>query len=181
MTGTAAAAGPPATSAGQPASSSTAGQHPTATVLATDAPVSLVAESADAAGAPAEPTPAGLPANEARLKRIERFTDRSMHWLRAPYGSVPHGRPLRTRRTENPESARSGASAISERDMLHVVPMVNADGQTAVRADEGTVENAPLSPQHHHMHGEYPSAWISQKHPITAEEARGYEFLCVSG
>eukprot|EP00959_Pyramimonas_sp_CCMP1952_P262287 5484749-Pyramimonas_sp.AAC.1 len=72
---------------------------------ATDVQMPLVAESADAAGAPAETTPAGLPANEAWLRRIERSTDRSMHWLRAPDGSVPYGRPVCARRTESPASA----------------------------------------------------------------------------
>eukprot|EP00959_Pyramimonas_sp_CCMP1952_P006308 131954-Pyramimonas_sp.AAC.1 len=43
------------------------------------------------------------------------------------------GNPLRSRRTESPVSARSG---MSERDMLHLVLMINADGQNTVRADE---------------------------------------------
>eukprot|EP00959_Pyramimonas_sp_CCMP1952_P262835 5495919-Pyramimonas_sp.AAC.1 len=59
--------------------------------------------------------------------------------------------------------------------MLHAVLTFNADGQDAVRADEDTSGNTPLSPHHPHMHDEYPSAWIFQKHPITEEEeARGY-------
>eukprot|EP00959_Pyramimonas_sp_CCMP1952_P304136 6365427-Pyramimonas_sp.AAC.1 len=88
---------------------------------------------------------------------------------------MPDGRPLRNqRRTEGPVSGRSGTSAISERDMLFAVLMVNADGQIALRVDEDTFENMPLSSQHPHMCDEYPSAWISEKHPITDEEARGY-------
>eukprot|EP00959_Pyramimonas_sp_CCMP1952_P181658 3797992-Pyramimonas_sp.AAC.1 len=55
------------------------------------------------------------------------------------------GHPLRSRRTGGPVSARSGASAISERDMLQTVLMVNAEGQNAVRVEEGTFENMPLT------------------------------------
>eukprot|EP00959_Pyramimonas_sp_CCMP1952_P122439 2559675-Pyramimonas_sp.AAC.2 len=86
---------------------------------------------------------------------------------------MPYGRPLRQRRSESPVSARSGTSAISERDMLHAVLMVNPDGQIAVRADDDTFENTPLSPQHPHMYDEYPSAWTSQKQPIRGG-GRGY-------
>eukprot|EP00959_Pyramimonas_sp_CCMP1952_P189783 3970271-Pyramimonas_sp.AAC.1 len=59
---------------------------------------------------------------------------------------MPHGRgnrPRSQRMTESPVSARSGIGAISERDMLHAVLMVNADGQMDMRADEDTfVESA---------------------------------------
>eukprot|EP00959_Pyramimonas_sp_CCMP1952_P298993 6253884-Pyramimonas_sp.AAC.1 len=37
---------------------------------------------------------------------------------------------------------------MSERDMLHIVLMVNADWQIAMRADENTFENMPLSSQY---------------------------------
>eukprot|EP00959_Pyramimonas_sp_CCMP1952_P048580 1014311-Pyramimonas_sp.AAC.1 len=51
--------------------------------------------------------------------------------------------------------------------------MVYTDGQT-VRADEDTFEDIPLAEQHPYRHDEYPSSWISPKHPITQEEATGY-------
>eukprot|EP00959_Pyramimonas_sp_CCMP1952_P388319 8137118-Pyramimonas_sp.AAC.1 len=65
---------------------------------------------------------------------------------------MPYGRPLRQRRAGSPVSVRIGTSAISERDMLRTVLMVNADGQIAMRADKDTSENMPLSPQHSHMY-----------------------------
>eukprot|EP00959_Pyramimonas_sp_CCMP1952_P095329 1993605-Pyramimonas_sp.AAC.1 len=79
---------------------------------ATDAPMPLVAESADIAGAPAAAVPAGLPANDQWQRRI-RATEMSAQWLQVPYGSMPYGRPLRTRRPRT-QRARSGAIAISE-------------------------------------------------------------------
>eukprot|EP00959_Pyramimonas_sp_CCMP1952_P444044 9296571-Pyramimonas_sp.AAC.1 len=54
--------------------------------------------------------------------------------------------------------------------------MAHADGQIAVRADDGSFERAPIFPQHPHMYDGYPSAWTSQKQPITEEEAR----LCMN-
>eukprot|EP00959_Pyramimonas_sp_CCMP1952_P256052 5348037-Pyramimonas_sp.AAC.1 len=73
------------------------------------------------------------------LRRMERATERSAEWLRAPHTIAPHGRDIRPRsqrRKQSPVSARSGNSAMSERDMLHAVSMVNPDGQVALRADE---------------------------------------------
>eukprot|EP00959_Pyramimonas_sp_CCMP1952_P176693 3693068-Pyramimonas_sp.AAC.1 len=62
-----------------------------------------------------------------------------------PYGRA-RGSPRRSRRIEGgPVSVRSGASVIFERGMLHAVLMVNADGLNAVRADEDTFENIPLT------------------------------------
>eukprot|EP00959_Pyramimonas_sp_CCMP1952_P323443 6768426-Pyramimonas_sp.AAC.1 len=91
---------------------------------------------------------------------------------------MPYGRdtrPRSQRRTESPLSARSGISAISERDMLHAVSIVNTDGQIGMRADEDTFMNMPLAyAPHPHMHDEYPTAWTFEKNPITEEEARGY-------
>eukprot|EP00959_Pyramimonas_sp_CCMP1952_P011612 243933-Pyramimonas_sp.AAC.1 len=51
--------------------------------------------------------------------------------------------------------------------------MANAGGQIAVRADGDTFKHTPLSPHQPHMYGEYPTAWISQKHTITEEESTG--------
>eukprot|EP00959_Pyramimonas_sp_CCMP1952_P120379 2517229-Pyramimonas_sp.AAC.1 len=87
---------------------------------------------------------------------------------------MPNGRPRRARRIESPASTRCGASAVSERDMLHAVLMVNADEQIAARPDDDTFEATPLSPQQPPTYDEYPSAWISQKYPIAEEGARGY-------
>eukprot|EP00959_Pyramimonas_sp_CCMP1952_P224759 4699873-Pyramimonas_sp.AAC.1 len=71
-------------------------------------------------GAPTAATPAGFPANDQWLRRIERATERSSHWLQVSHGYTPYGRPLRNqRRAESPLSIRSGTSAISERDLLH--------------------------------------------------------------
>eukprot|EP00959_Pyramimonas_sp_CCMP1952_P169054 3531585-Pyramimonas_sp.AAC.1 len=53
--------------------------------------------------------------------------------------------PLRSRWTDSPVSARSGASAMSERGALQTMLMVSADGQNAVRADEDSLDNAPLA------------------------------------
>eukprot|EP00959_Pyramimonas_sp_CCMP1952_P283505 5926728-Pyramimonas_sp.AAC.1 len=75
-----------------------------------------------------------------------------------PYGRM-RGNPLRQRRTDCPVSARSGASAMSERDVLHAALMVNTDGQNAARADEGTFENIPLT-QQPPTWGECPSDWV---------------------
>eukprot|EP00959_Pyramimonas_sp_CCMP1952_P090162 1887448-Pyramimonas_sp.AAC.1 len=73
---------------------------------------------------------------------------------------------------ESPASVRSGVRAISERDMLHVVSMVNR-WPTGMRVGEDTFMNMPLaSAPHPHMHDEYPTAWISEKNPTTEEEAR---------
>eukprot|EP00959_Pyramimonas_sp_CCMP1952_P200272 4188697-Pyramimonas_sp.AAC.1 len=104
-------------------------------------------------------TSAGLPANEAWLIRMERAG--------APCGSNPR----RQRRTESPVSVRSGASAMSGRDMLQTVLMINSDGQNAVRADEDTCDNIPLT-QQRPTWGEYPSDWILQQCPVTEEENR---------
>eukprot|EP00959_Pyramimonas_sp_CCMP1952_P116027 2425604-Pyramimonas_sp.AAC.1 len=74
--------------------------------------------------------------------------DRSAEWLQSPRGYMPHGRdtrPRSQRRAESPVSARSGISAISERDMLHNVLMVDTDGQMSMRADEHTLMNMPTS------------------------------------
>eukprot|EP00959_Pyramimonas_sp_CCMP1952_P063220 1321346-Pyramimonas_sp.AAC.1 len=54
---------------------------------------------------------------------------------------MPYGRDIRPRNQRRAESlacARSGASAISERDMLRTVLMVNTDGQIYTLADEDT-------------------------------------------
>eukprot|EP00959_Pyramimonas_sp_CCMP1952_P458867 9477331-Pyramimonas_sp.AAC.1 len=70
---------------------------------------------------------------------------------------------------------RSGYSGISERDMLHTVLMVSADGQMSTRAEEDTFMSLPtVSRSHPYTYDEYPTAWISEKNPITEEEARGY-------
>eukprot|EP00959_Pyramimonas_sp_CCMP1952_P010530 220673-Pyramimonas_sp.AAC.1 len=58
------------------------------------------------------------------LRRMERATERSAQWLPAPQTHMPHGRdtrPRSQRSAESPVSARSGISAIYERDMLHTV------------------------------------------------------------
>eukprot|EP00959_Pyramimonas_sp_CCMP1952_P263614 5513029-Pyramimonas_sp.AAC.1 len=65
------------------------------------------------------------------------------------------GNPLRSRRTERPVSARSGASAIFERGMLQTVLMVNAGGQNAVRADADTFGNVPLTDRYRFRDDEY--------------------------
>eukprot|EP00959_Pyramimonas_sp_CCMP1952_P261971 5478213-Pyramimonas_sp.AAC.1 len=61
-------------------------------------------------------------------------------------------------------------SAISERDMLRTVSMVNTDGQIGMRADEDTLRNMPLASAPR----EYPAACIFEKSPATEEEAREY-------
>eukprot|EP00959_Pyramimonas_sp_CCMP1952_P313822 6569275-Pyramimonas_sp.AAC.1 len=112
------------------------------------------------------------------LRRMERATERSAHLLQVSHAHMPYGRDIRPRsqrRTETPVSARSGSSAISERDMLHAVLMANADGQVAMRADEDDAfRNMPLSSaQRPHVRDECPSAWIFEKIPIAEEEAHG--------
>eukprot|EP00959_Pyramimonas_sp_CCMP1952_P406602 8522091-Pyramimonas_sp.AAC.1 len=52
----------------------------------------LVAEPANNAGAPAVTAPAGLPANDARLRRIEKTTERSANWLQISHAYTPYGR-----------------------------------------------------------------------------------------
>eukprot|EP00959_Pyramimonas_sp_CCMP1952_P358200 7500257-Pyramimonas_sp.AAC.1 len=84
-------------------------------------------------------------------------------------------RPRSLRKTESPATARSGVSAISERDMLHTVLMVNTDGQAGMRADEDTFMSMPTtSASRPHAYDGYPTAWICEKNPISEEEARGY-------
>eukprot|EP00959_Pyramimonas_sp_CCMP1952_P041520 868363-Pyramimonas_sp.AAC.1 len=59
-------------------------------------------------------------------RRMERAAERSAQWLQAPHTHMPFGRdtrPRSQRRTGGPASARSGISAISERDMPHTVLM----------------------------------------------------------
>eukprot|EP00959_Pyramimonas_sp_CCMP1952_P449391 9409693-Pyramimonas_sp.AAC.1 len=91
---------------------------------------------------------------------------------------MPRGRdtrPRSQRRTESRASARSVISAISERDMLHTVLMVNTDGQMGMRADEDTFMNMPTtSAVRPYTYDQYPTAWIFEKTPITEQEARGY-------
>eukprot|EP00959_Pyramimonas_sp_CCMP1952_P307217 6430173-Pyramimonas_sp.AAC.1 len=69
MTGAAAIAEPPAASAGQPAAPPYVWPNATATMPAAGMQMPLVAESTASAWAPAAATPAGLPANEAWLRR----------------------------------------------------------------------------------------------------------------
>eukprot|EP00959_Pyramimonas_sp_CCMP1952_P015494 328425-Pyramimonas_sp.AAC.1 len=76
---------------------------------------------------------------------------------------MPHGRdtrPRSQRRTESLASARSGISAISERDALHTtVSMVNADGQVGMRADEDAFMNVPAtSASRPYTYDGYPTA-----------------------
>eukprot|EP00959_Pyramimonas_sp_CCMP1952_P203205 4249541-Pyramimonas_sp.AAC.1 len=54
-------------------------------------------------------------------------------------------RPRSQRRTESSVSVRSGISAISERDMLRIVLMVNTDGQAGMRTDEDTFMYVPTT------------------------------------
>eukprot|EP00959_Pyramimonas_sp_CCMP1952_P229548 4799436-Pyramimonas_sp.AAC.1 len=84
----------------------------------------LVAEPANNAGAPAATAPAGLPATDLWLRRIQRATERSAHWFQVSHTYVPYGRGIRPR---NQRRAEIPVSARSERDMLHSVLMVNAD------------------------------------------------------
>eukprot|EP00959_Pyramimonas_sp_CCMP1952_P150491 3149472-Pyramimonas_sp.AAC.1 len=79
------------------------------------------------------------------------------------------GNPLRPRLAGSPVCVRSGASAKSERDVLQTALMVNTDGQNAVRADEDTFENLPLT-QLFPTWCEYASAYICQYCPVTEEE-----------
>eukprot|EP00959_Pyramimonas_sp_CCMP1952_P298992 6253863-Pyramimonas_sp.AAC.1 len=77
---------------------------------------------------------------------MERATDRSAQWLQSSHAYMPYGRDLRSRsqrRTESPVSMRSGNRGISERDMLHTLLMVNADGQMGIRAEEDAFMNMP--------------------------------------
>eukprot|EP00959_Pyramimonas_sp_CCMP1952_P001165 23182-Pyramimonas_sp.AAC.1 len=88
---------------------------------------------------------------------------------------MPRGRdtrPRSQRSTEGSASVRSGIGAISERDMLRIVLMVNTDGQMGMRADEDTFMNVPTtSASRPCTYDEYPAAWIFVKNPITEEEA----------
>eukprot|EP00959_Pyramimonas_sp_CCMP1952_P412024 8634218-Pyramimonas_sp.AAC.1 len=124
-----------------------------------------IAEPAASAGTPATSTRAGLPANEARFRRMERAD--------TPRGRM-RGNPLRSRRTDSPVSVRSGASAMSERDVLQTVLMVNTDGQNAVRVDKDIVENIPLTQQYPFRSDEYPVIGPPQQYPVTEEENRAY-------
>eukprot|EP00959_Pyramimonas_sp_CCMP1952_P354493 7426133-Pyramimonas_sp.AAC.1 len=76
---------------GQPALSSSAVQATAAIAPATDAHMPLVAEPANNAGAPAATAPAGLPDNDMWLKRIERATESSAHWLKYHMHTCPTG------------------------------------------------------------------------------------------
>eukprot|EP00959_Pyramimonas_sp_CCMP1952_P461827 9482237-Pyramimonas_sp.AAC.1 len=118
-------------------------------------------------------TPAVLPASDLWLRRMGRATERSAQWPQAPHTYMPYGRDIRPRsqrRTESPVSARSGNSAISERDILHAVLMVNTDGQVAMRADEDTFLNMPLSSTPHpHMYDEYSLSLIHISEPTRPE------------
>eukprot|EP00959_Pyramimonas_sp_CCMP1952_P298146 6236501-Pyramimonas_sp.AAC.1 len=135
-----------ATPAGQPASSANAGLATEATTPpgtpAIDAPMPLAAETANNAGAPATSAPLPATVNDTWLRRMERAIDRGSQWLQSARAYMPDGRDIRPRnqrRTESPASVRSGNTAISERDMLHAVFMVNTDGQMGMRADGDTV------------------------------------------
>eukprot|EP00959_Pyramimonas_sp_CCMP1952_P252733 5280247-Pyramimonas_sp.AAC.1 len=109
---------------------------------------------------------------------MERATDRSAQWLQSPRTHVPHGRDLRPRsqrRAGGPVSVRSGSGAISERDMLRTVFMVNTDVQMGMRADGGAFLNLPtISASDPYTYGEHRAAWISETDPSTEEEARGH-------
>eukprot|EP00959_Pyramimonas_sp_CCMP1952_P408157 8554121-Pyramimonas_sp.AAC.1 len=48
-----------------------------------DAPMPLIAATANSAGTPATTTPAALPANDMWLTRLERSTEGSAQWLQA--------------------------------------------------------------------------------------------------
>eukprot|EP00959_Pyramimonas_sp_CCMP1952_P420273 8802447-Pyramimonas_sp.AAC.1 len=83
----------------------------------------LRAETANNAGAPAATAAAAVLVNDMWQRRMERAADRSAHWLQSPHNYMTYWRVIRPRNqrsTESPASARSGASAISERDMLHI-------------------------------------------------------------
>eukprot|EP00959_Pyramimonas_sp_CCMP1952_P233960 4889022-Pyramimonas_sp.AAC.1 len=112
----------------------------------------LVAETANTAGAHATSAPPSEPVNGKWLRRMERATDRGAQWLQSPRTRMPYGRdicPRNQRRTESRVSARSGSSAMSERDMLHTVCTVNTDGQIRVRADEDASLNLPTTSASH--------------------------------
>eukprot|EP00959_Pyramimonas_sp_CCMP1952_P223606 4675308-Pyramimonas_sp.AAC.1 len=87
---------------------------------------------------------------------------------------MPYGRDIRPRnqrRTESPVSARSGNGAISERDMLHIVFMVDTDGRMGMRADEDTFLNLPTtSASHPCTYDEYSTAWVFERNPSAEEE-----------
>eukprot|EP00959_Pyramimonas_sp_CCMP1952_P339999 7120665-Pyramimonas_sp.AAC.1 len=91
---------------------------------------------------------------------------------------MPHGpdtRPRSQRRTENLANVRSGIIAISQRDMLHIVLMVNSYCQIGMRAHEDTSMNVPLTSEPRpNMYDEYPTALILEKNPTTEKETRGY-------
>eukprot|EP00959_Pyramimonas_sp_CCMP1952_P241119 5039054-Pyramimonas_sp.AAC.1 len=124
----------------------------------------LIAETANNAGAPATSSPPSVPVNDAWLRRMERATDKSAQWLQSPHAYMPYGRDIRPRsqrRTESPVSVRSGSSAISERNGLHTVLMVDTGGQMGMRADEDAFLNLPTtSASRPCTHDEYPTAWI---------------------
>eukprot|EP00959_Pyramimonas_sp_CCMP1952_P452897 9467348-Pyramimonas_sp.AAC.1 len=104
-----------------------------------------------------------------RLRRVEKATGRGAQWLQAPHAHVPYGRDIR------PRSQRRGTSAISERDVLHTMLIMNTNGQIGMRADEDTCLNIPLaSAPRPRAHDECPAAGISENSPTTEEEARGY-------
>eukprot|EP00959_Pyramimonas_sp_CCMP1952_P254025 5306729-Pyramimonas_sp.AAC.1 len=152
--------------AGQPASSANAGLVTEATTPAgtpaLDTPMPLVTKTANNAGTPATSSPPSVPVNDTLLRRMERATDRSAKWLQSPHTHTPYWRDIRPRsqrRTESPICVRSGNSAISERDMLHTVFMVNADGHMGTRADEDTSLNlATTSASHPCTYDGYPTA-----------------------
>eukprot|EP00959_Pyramimonas_sp_CCMP1952_P184356 3855032-Pyramimonas_sp.AAC.1 len=133
----------------------------------------LIAEAANNAGAPAASAPAAVLVNDMRLRRMERATDRGAQWLQSQHTYMPYGRDASAQSAQDsPASARSGISAISERDMLHTV---NTGGQMAMRANEDTFMSMPTtSASRPYTYDEYPTAWIFKKNPITEEEARGY-------
>eukprot|EP00959_Pyramimonas_sp_CCMP1952_P154881 3240447-Pyramimonas_sp.AAC.1 len=109
---------------------------------------------------------------------MERATDGSAQWLQSSHAYMPCGRDLHSRsqrRTESLASMRSVNSGISERDMLHTVLMLNADGQMGILAEEDAFMNLPIvSTSHPCTYGEYPTAWIFEANSITEEEAPGY-------
>eukprot|EP00959_Pyramimonas_sp_CCMP1952_P094428 1975514-Pyramimonas_sp.AAC.1 len=86
------------------------------------------------------------------------------------------GSPLRQRRADSPVSVRSGASAMSERDVLQTALMVNTDGQMTVLADEDTFQDIPVTQQSPRW-GEYPADWTFQQCPITKGRSRAYRRL----
>eukprot|EP00959_Pyramimonas_sp_CCMP1952_P099460 2079293-Pyramimonas_sp.AAC.1 len=81
---------------------------------------------------------------------------------------MPRGRdarPRSQRRTESLASVPSGIGAISERDVLHTVLMVNTDGQMGMRADEDTFLNMPTtSASRPNAYDEYPAVYTTEPH-----------------